>query len=66
MDKKAAIGIAAAFAIGFVAGHFGGQSVFGYRDFHECFAKETKGAAIGGAIFAARQYCGGLFPGQDQ
>lgn len=31
----------------------------------ECFAEETKGAAVPASISAARNYCEGLFPGQD-
>lgn len=63
MEKRIAVIAAAAFAVGVLVGHFAGNSIFGYRTFQECFAKETKGAA---SVFAARQYCDSLFPGQSE
>jgi hypothetical protein len=44
VSRNAAIGLAVAFALGFVAGHFSGRSVFGYRTYQECVLAEAKDA----------------------
>lgn len=41
---KLTIGLAVAFAVGFVAGHYSGSSVFGYRNRWECVMAKAKEA----------------------